>query len=120
MRALVSVVLAFLILTIAALLLAPYALAAPSFDATVTWTDNSNNEDGFNVYRDGAKVGSTGAGISTYTDTGLAQSTRYCYKIGAFNTAGETMGPEACGTTGVVPVPPAAPGTPTIIFIGKP
>lgn len=102
------------------LLLAPLSSFAASFDANLSWTDNSANEDGFNIYRDGAKIGAVGPNVTTYTDTGLAESTQYCYQIGAYNSAGEAKGAQTCGTTGVVVVPPAAPGSPTIIYIGKP
>jgi hypothetical protein len=92
--------------------------AAPSYDATVTWTDNSSNETGFRIYRGGNKIGEVGANVSTYTDTGLALNQEYCYQIGAYNTVDEKKGPQACATTGsAINVAPSAP---TIIFIYKP
>ena len=98
---------------------------AASFDATVTWADNSTNEDGFRIeWKLGpagtfAQVGlPTAPNITTFTDTGLLVNTNYCYRIVAFNVIAALPGPEACGTTGA-PVA-GAPGAPTIIFIYKP
>lgn len=34
----------------------------------VTWSDNSSNESGFKVYRDGSLVGTTAANVTTYAD----------------------------------------------------
>jgi hypothetical protein len=53
---------------------------------------------GYAVYRDGSKVAE--AGGTSYTDTGLAAATRYCYtvksKVGAVESA---FSAEACATT---------------------
>jgi photosystem II stability/assembly factor-like uncharacterized protein len=60
----------------------------------LTWTDNSDNENGFDILRsDGLsgnyhKVGSVGAGVTTFTDTGIDLSTTYWYKMRAFNVEG--------------------------------
>jgi hypothetical protein len=97
---------------------------AASFDATVTWQDNSANEDGFKVYRKTGvggtytQIGQVGAGVATFTDTGLAENTTYCYQIGAFNAIDEKKSAERCGATGGSVS--SAPGQPTIIYIYKP
>lgn len=59
------------------------------------WTDNSNNEDGFDIYRGPSDtslslIATVGANTSTYTDTGLTRKTTYYYKVCAFNTFGES------------------------------
>jgi hypothetical protein len=62
---------------------------------TLNWTDNSNNEDGFKIYR-GLSSGSlslvatVSANTTTYTDTGLARRTTYYYKVCAYNAYGES------------------------------
>ncbi len=62
-------------------------------EITITWTDNSNNEDGFKVERQNGNSGwiqiaTVGANVTTYTDTGLSLDTQYCYRVRAYNAAG--------------------------------
>ena len=62
--------------------------------ATLNWTDNSDNEDGFKIYRGTTSlnlvhVATVGANVTTYADTGLARRTRYYFKVCAYNTNGE-------------------------------
>ncbi|MDD3985457.1 MAG: hypothetical protein PHY59_06170, partial [Methanobacterium sp.] len=58
----------------------------------LTWTDNSNIEDGFKIERstDGttfAQTATVGAGITTYTDDNLTDNTIYYYKIRSYKGA---------------------------------
>jgi hypothetical protein len=78
---------------------APTVLTAPSGNCsqiTLQWTDNSNNESGFKIERspDGTtgwtQVGTTGAGVNTFTNTGLTQSTTYYYRVRAWNDSGDS------------------------------
>jgi len=57
------------------------------------WTDNSNNETGFRVYRDAALVVELTANSTAYTETfaGGAAVT-YSYRVSAYNSAGEALG----------------------------
>src|SRR5688572_7439919 len=73
---------------------------------TLSWTDASDNEDGFGIERRTgtsgtfARVASVSPNVSTYTDPNLASSTTYCYRVNAFNTAGSSAYTnEICGTT---------------------
>jgi len=56
---------------------------------TIKWTDKSNDEVGFEVYRSTSVVGpytlitTTAANATTYTDNNLAANTRYYYKVRA-------------------------------------
>lgn len=111
-------------LAVLALLFTTVPVFAASFDATITWTDNSTNETGFKVYRKIGtggtflQVGQVGPGIVAYTDTGLLVNTNYCYQVGAFNTVSELLSPETCATTGA-PVS-GAPGAPGVTFTYRP
>src|SRR5437667_1779439 len=73
---------------------------------TLTWTDNSTNEAGFAIERKTgptgtfAQIGTVGSNVTSYIDSALASLTTYCYRIAAFNGAGNSAySGEACGTT---------------------
>jgi hypothetical protein len=79
---------------------------ASAAQLTLSWTDASDNEDGFGIDRKTgstgtfARVASVGSNVSTYTDPNLASSTTCCYRVNAFNTAGSSAYTnEICGTT---------------------
>ena len=57
---------------------------------SLQWTDNSDNEDGFKIYRDGSVVATIGANITVYQDTGLEAGKSYHYIVKAYNVAGES------------------------------
>jgi hypothetical protein len=72
-------------------------------DVTLAWSDRSNNELGFRVYRrvgGGAfsVVGQTGAGQTTFLDGNLASGS-YDYEVRAFNAAGESGSSNRVGIT---------------------
>ncbi len=104
-----------------AFLIALLFASGTSFAATLTlnWTDNSTNEDGFKVERKTgqagtfAEVGQTAADVTTFADT-IADAETYCYRVSAFNAAGNSPpSNEACATTLTTP---AVPGTVTIVI----
>lgn len=74
---------------------------------TLTWTDTSNNEDGFRIEQAQGgcsntftQINQTGTNAITYTATGLLEGTDYCYRLKAFNAAGESAySNTALGTT---------------------
>ncbi len=74
------------------------AALGPTGNIELDWTQNSDDEYGFKVYRwrDGETkdpnnpVGSTGADVTTYSDGGLSSSTTYHYEVHAFNAVGES------------------------------
>ena len=78
---------------------------AAAAQLSLTWADTSTNEDGFKVER---KTGSTGAygplvalaaGTTGYVDAAVATGTTYCYRVRAYNTAGDSAySNEACAT----------------------
>jgi hypothetical protein len=59
---------------------------------TLSWTDNSWNESGFVIERkvsgSWTRIGSVGAGITTYTDSGLPSTANVAYQVQAVNAFG--------------------------------
>lgn len=94
----------------------PTNLVASAFSMTqvdLTWTDNSNNEDRFQIDR---KVGNgtfvklvdVNADTVSYSNTGLSPSTSYTYRIRSGNSIGlSAFSNEFEVTTPAVPVPVA-------------
>ena len=59
----------------------------------LTWTDNSDNEEGFEIERRTTAtpfvpIALIGANVTGHTDSGLAAGTTYCYRLRAFNADG--------------------------------
>ena len=100
------------------------ATAINSHRVDLAWTDNSNNETGFRIERCTGStlacaggpfgtVGTVGANVTTFSDTTVAPSTTYTYRVWSFNGAGDspTSSNLAEATTPAPPSPPAAPST---------
>jgi hypothetical protein len=71
---------------------------------TLTWQDNSNNEDNFAIDRKTGTNGTytqitlTATNITSYVDTSVTRGVSYCYRIRAVNSAGASAYTnEACG-----------------------
>jgi hypothetical protein len=93
-----------------------------SFDQVgVSWQDHSTNETGFQLYRsttgpDGpfSQRAVTGPNITGYSDTGLAPSTQYCYRVRAFRITGNKTIASEFSTAGcAVTLPPPLPTAPS-------
>jgi List-Bact-rpt repeat protein/VCBS repeat protein len=76
----------------------------------ISWTDNSSNESGFKVERKVgtsgtfAQIGTTGIDVATYTDASAIDGTTYCYRVRAFNAAGDSgYSNEVCGMAAPMP-----------------
>jgi hypothetical protein len=78
------------------------ALAA---QLTLTWTDASSNEAGFKIERATGTTGSYGqlatvaAGTTGYVDATVTVGTTYCYRVRAYNSAGESASSNAACAT---------------------
>jgi alpha-tubulin suppressor-like RCC1 family protein len=77
---------------------APSGLIATAISYTqinLSWQDNSNNEDGFEMYRSRFSaagytlLGTVSRGVVSYSDAGLSQTTAYYYRVRAFNNIGD-------------------------------
>lgn len=71
------------------------ATAASSSTINLSWTDNSNNETGFDIERSTDNVNwaallTVGSNSQSYGNTGLAASTTYYYRVRAKNSAGNS------------------------------
>ncbi len=90
------------------------AVANSSTAIGLTWSDVSG-ENGYRIERsvDGtawAKIGTSPADTTTYSDTALTPSTTYHYRVIATNTAGDSApSPVATATTLADTEPPSAP-----------
>jgi hypothetical protein len=99
---------------------APSGIAAAVVSASqinVTWTDNANNETGFQIERKtGAggiygQVATTTADATSFPDSGLSAATNYFYRVRAYNQAGSSdYGTEAGATTQSASAPPGGGG----------
>lgn len=56
---------------------------------TLTWQDKANGEQGYRIYRDGAKLTDLPAGATTYEDI-APSSGSYLYLVAAFDAGGES------------------------------
>ena len=72
------------------------ATAVSGSQIDLTWTDRSNNEDGFKIERKigaggtYAEIATAGANVTGYSDAGLATGTTYYYQVRAYNGAGNS------------------------------
>jgi V8-like Glu-specific endopeptidase len=56
----------------------------------VTWNDNSNNEDGFEIVRGTTSVGTVGAGVTAFNDQNAVPCITYSYRVRAYNGCGNS------------------------------
>ncbi|MGS2723703.1 fibronectin type III domain-containing protein [Porticoccus sp. GXU_MW_L64] len=81
-------------------------------DVSLSWTDNSDNEDNFRIER---RIGSgsfstlttVNAGVTSFTDTNTASDTEYGYRVFAINGSGDSAASNLATVTTPVPPPPA-------------
>ncbi len=91
---------------------APSGLAgtASEYSVRLTWVDTSSNESGFRIYRGNGssftQIATLAANSREYLDSGLTPETTYYYRVGAYNSAGETSSSTVPVTTAMVLLPP--------------
>ncbi len=107
---------------------APSALtgSAQSFSTVnLNWTDNATNETGFLLQRSVngdtfADRATLGAGVVTFSDTGLIGGTSYSYRIRSFNSAGASaFSNSIIVTTPAAPALPAEPAPASLSGVAK-
>lgn len=64
-----------------------------SINVALTWSDRSNNEQGFYVYRNGALVATLAAGVTSFTESfnGTASQVN-TYQVASYNATGQSLG----------------------------
>jgi titin len=98
------------------------ATANSSTQITVTWSDVAT-ETGYRVQRSGdginwTTVGTVGANVTSFADTGLTPSTIYNYRVVAFNNVGDSAASAAVqAQTQAAPVTNTVPAAPTNLRI---
>ena len=98
---------------------APTALAAAAVSTSqinLTWTDNATTEDGFRIERCAGsgctafvEIATVGANVVSYQNTGLTASTRYSYRVRAYNAAGTSSYTNTATATTAPSPPPTEP-----------
>jgi len=76
---------------------------------TISWSDNSDNEDGFEIFRGTSSgslssVATVGSNSTNYTDSGLADGERYYYRVESYTEHTASSSGEVSGVT-VLPAP---------------
>ncbi len=84
---------------------ASFTITPSTSQLTLTWQDNSNDEDNFAIERKTGTSGTytqialVGANSTSYVDTTVTKGINYCYRVRAVNSAGASAYTnEACGT----------------------
>ena len=82
------------------------ATAISSSQIKLVWRDNATSETGFEIHRSTAGpdglftlLAKTGANVTSYSNTGLIESKRYCYKVRA--VGGTTLQPQYSGFSNI-------------------
>jgi hypothetical protein len=81
---------------------APSALSAQTISCTqisLSWVDNSGNEEGYRIYRNGVSAGQAGANATSYSDAGLSETTAFSYQVQAYRGNVESAPSNTVGTT---------------------
>ncbi|HEY3399725.1 MAG TPA: fibronectin type III domain-containing protein [Geothrix sp.] len=87
------------------------AAAVSTSGITLAWTDNASNESGFKVERSTSASGTytqialNAANVVTFSNSGLAASTTYYYRVSATNSAGDSAYSAVASATTQTPAP---------------
>jgi len=89
------------------------ATTSSSSQIALSWTDNASNEDGFKIERSASganswtQIGTVGANVTTYSDTGLSANTAYDYRVRAYNSVGNSGYSNIASATTPAPTAPS-------------
>ncbi len=78
-------------------------------EINLVWIDNSRNETGFKIEREGRLIHTTEPDVTHYQDSGLTCDTTYDYAIKATNAIGDSTAITISVTTSACPVVPPPP-----------
>ena len=85
----------------------PSSLSATPIDQTsihLTWIDNSDDEDGFEIFRDGSQIAAVGTDVTSYDDDDLTCGSTHRYSVKAYNCFGDSETSNAAiATTDICP-----------------
>ena len=95
------------------------AVAVSSSQINLYWTDNSSNEDGFEVHRsvNGAPftlLAPTAPNAGSYSNLGLSPATTYCYQVRAYRRTGKNTTYSAFSISACATTAPAAPSNTSV------
>jgi hypothetical protein len=88
----------------------------------LTWKDNSINERGFKIERSigvsttFTQIATVGAGVISYTNSNLAASTKYNYRVRSYNDFGSSV--DFIAASGTTSAPTSVPLAPSGLTLG--
>jgi Fibronectin type III domain len=104
--------------SVTTLLISPNALTAQALSSSqviLNWTDRSATETGFRIERSPVtnthyvEIATVAANITSFTDSGLSEATKYWYRVRAYNTDTTSVysNEKAMTTLDNIPAPPS-------------
>ena len=86
------------------------ASAVSCSQINLSWNDNSGNEEGYKIYRNGNLIATLGSGVTSYQNTGLSGNTTYSYSVKAYRGSIESNASNTVTvTTPSCQIPPPTP-----------
>jgi hypothetical protein len=80
------------------------------YQVVLNWTEINGNQTGFRVERLDSGVwtshGTTGAAVTTFTDSSVACGHDYQYRVWAYNDSGDSLLPSNSAAASILPCPP--------------
>jgi hypothetical protein len=77
------------------------------YQLRLTWTDNSDNENGFKIERNSSIIATVPAEVTLYVDNSVTGGITYTYRVIAFNLAGDSPSSAfQCSIPTNIPYPP--------------